>query len=79
MLKAKYCNICKSVKQHRAYECPKDKVLAAKYKLARDKRRSVVPNRIPYHIAYIPESSSGKIYVPTPPPGWVCGHMKEGS
>ncbi|XP_062015762.1 uncharacterized protein LOC133732264 isoform X3 [Rosa rugosa] len=79
VLKVKCCSICNSVKQHGAYECPKDKVLAAKYKLVRDKRRSVVPNRIPYDTVCIPKSSSEKIYVPTPPPGWVCGHMKEGS
>ncbi|XP_062016026.1 uncharacterized protein LOC133732480 isoform X3 [Rosa rugosa] len=78
VLKVKCCKICNSVSQHGAYECPKDKVLAAKYKLARDKRRSVVPNRIPYNTVCIPKSSSEKIYVPTPPPGWVCGHMKEG-
>ncbi|KAM5549121.1 hypothetical protein ABKV19_000511 [Rosa sericea] len=64
MLISKHCKICNSSNQHGTYECPEDKVVAARNKLARDKIKSIVPNRI----AYAPKSS---FYVPTPPPGFV--------
>lgn len=66
-LKPKYCSICNSHTQHSAYECPKDKVLAAKYKLVREKRLSRAPSRKP---------SSGIPYVPTNPSWSVYGDMK---
>ncbi|XP_004290365.1 PREDICTED: uncharacterized protein LOC101292361 isoform 1 [Fragaria vesca subsp. vesca] len=61
----KYCHIC-HCRLHGTYECPEDKVAAAKYKLFRDEMCSKVFKLNP------PKSS----YVPTPSPGFV--NMKEG-
>nr|XP_011462569.1 PREDICTED: uncharacterized protein LOC101307481 isoform X2 [Fragaria vesca subsp. vesca] len=63
MLKAKYCDICRSWKLHSTYECLKDEVRAAMYKSDRDKQLSLVRKWIPY----VSKSSSGKLCVPTIP------------
>ena len=56
ILKNKYCSICYSRNQHCDYECPKDKVLAAEYKLIRDNMRTSCV-RIPYKPDNVSESS----------------------
>lgn len=54
VLRAKYCFFCNVFNKHNEYECPEDPVLAAEYKLVRDK----ILLRVPGHDdLFYPESS----------------------
>ncbi|KAL6575765.1 hypothetical protein OROHE_000746 [Orobanche hederae] len=52
----KCCMFCMTLKQHAPYECPVDKIAAEQWKLAREKKRSIGPERNPILLkpSYIP-------------------------